>query len=425
MSARLGKNIPRIAVKSGQGPGKTTATGVAALWLTIEAPWSKVVLTAPTMKQCRDVWLAEVNRILRSADPTISRLYAVTGMGFGVCGQHARDWGCLLNTATKAENAQGQHNKNMHVFFEEASGISRPIYEQYRGTLSNPGALFVQIGNPNSRDSPFFDCFNSQRHKWDCYTWNAEDTPKSEWFDPKRNKEIEEEFGRESDVYRVRVQGEFPHTDPNCVMSSEDLERCTDKRLLIPMTRLHPPGRVVRQFGIDFARFGGDENTVFRRQGAAIVEHWCRARIDPNDALDLAFRMQEDAGWKDIETTYVADAGGMGQAMMRHFYTAGKKIIEFHSAGGSSEMGYANRISQAWFQMAKRVKQQQCYLPKDRLLLQQLSTRQYYTNLKGKLVLESKDDYTKRGFESPDRADGAVLAFYDGVVTNARVATRS
>lgn len=422
--ARFGRDTSKIAVKSGQGPGKTTASGVAGMWLAFEAPYSKVLVTAPTMRQCRDVWLAEVKRILREADPAVARFFEVTGMGFGVFGQKNNEWGCIVQTATSPESAQGQHNKNMHIIFEEASGISRPLYEQYRGTLSNPGAVFLQIGNPNSRDSPFFDCFNSQRHKWKCFTWNAEDTPKSEWFDPTRNEDVAEEFGKESDVYRVRVQGEFPHADPNCVMSSDDLEKCMDKALLLPMSVMLHNNKRIRQFGIDFARFGGDESVIIRRQGNSVVEHFWRARVDPNDVVARSFKMQADAGWKDSEAAFVADAGGLGQGMMQHFYRAGKHVLEFHSQGSPSQQGYANKITQAWFNLGHRVRNTQCYLPKDRLLLQQLSTRQYYTNLKGKLILESKDEYMKRGFESPDRADGAVMAFYDGVPANGSVFTR-
>jgi ribosomal protein L35 len=62
-------------------------------------------------------------------------------------------------------------------------------------------------------------------------TFNAEESP--EWIvNPQRNKDLEDLYGRDSDVYRIRVLGEFPHSDPNCVFSSEDLEKCTDKKLM-------------------------------------------------------------------------------------------------------------------------------------------------------------------------------------------------
>lgn len=421
MRAINGTGSRFIAVKSGQGPGKTTASGLVGLFLQILDPYSKLIVTAPTMRQCQGVWLAEVKQTLRRADPSIAQLFNVTGTGIGVCGHKKEDWGTLLITATKAENAQGQHREDMHLIVEEASGVSREIIDQFKGTLSNPGALFIQIGNPNSRESQFFDCFNSQAHKWATYTWNAEETPASAWFDPIRNKELEDEFGRDSDVYRIRVLGEFPHADPNCVMSSEDLLKVMERNMMLRAARINPK---VRQFGMDFARFGGDESSIFRRSGNAIVEHWWRARVDPNDVVDRAFRMESECGWtKKNGVWYIADAGGMGQGVMGNFHRAHKNVMEFHNGGSSQKADYGNKITQAWFEMAKKVKHAECYLPRDNILLRQLSSRQYYTNLKGKLVLEKKDDFMKRGHESPDRADGCVLAFWDNALAKGHVSS--
>lgn len=421
MCAVRGDGGRRIAVKSGQGPGKTTASGLVCLFLLIQEPYTKVIVTAPTMRQCKDVWLAEVKQTLRMADPKLRQLFNVTGTGIGICGHKPNEWGCLLMTATKSENLQGQHRKNMHLICEEASGIPRELIEQFKGTLSNPNAIFLQIGNPNTRDCVFFDCFNSQAHRWVTYTWNAEETPASEWFDPQRNKDLEDEYGRDSDIYRIRVLGEFPYADPNCVMSSEDIMKVMDKSLLLPSVRALSSKR---QFGMDFARFGGDESVIFRRQGNALVEWWFGARVDPNRVVDRAFRMQHEAGWSNKECIFIADAGGMGQGVMANFHDAGRRVIEFHNQGKPTARDYENKITQAWFNMAKMVRSGHCYIPRDNILLKQLSSRQYFTNKKGKLVLESKDEYTKRGHDSPDRADAAVLAMWNDVEVGAHIAVR-
>jgi len=421
MEVRLGKIRGRIAVKSGQGPGKTTVSGLVGLWLSMSDPYSKLIVTAPTFRQCKDVWLAECKQTLRRADPIIRNLYNITGTGYGVLGHKQDEWGCLLVTATTPQAAQGQHRKDMHLIVEEASGVPREMIEQYKGTLSNPGAIFIQIGNPNSRDCDFYDCFSTQADRWVSATWNAEETPASAWFDPQRNKEIEEEFGRDSDVYRVRVMGEFPATDPNCVMSPEDVLDCMSGKYLT--SAMAATTRNNKQIGMDFARFGGDENTIFFRYGLAIIDKWWGARVDPNDAIDRAFRMQHTAGWRDMDCRYVADAGGIGQGVMGNFVRAGKRLYEFHNNSKATRNGFANKITQAWFYVGKLVKEKKCHLPKDNLLLRQLTTRQYYTDSKGRLILESKDDYMKRGHESPDRADGLVLAYFEDLNADTWIST--
>lgn len=410
----------RIAVKSGQGPGKTTASSVAGMWRAIRNERSRLVVTAPTMRQCKDVWLAEVRNILGRANPGIRRMFQPTLTNLGICGHHATDWGALLITATKAENAQGQHRENMDIICEEASGVSRENIEQYKGTLSNPDAFFLQIGNPNTRDCSFFDCFHSLNHIWTTFTWNAEETPASKWFDPGRNKEVEEEFGRDSDVYRVRVLGEFPHTDPKCVIDYESCDACMQPEMMETAMRvLGRDGRPIRQIGIDLARFGGDESVIMMRSGNAIMDWTFRTHTEPADTIREAFEWQKDWGWRDDACWYVCDAGGMGQGAMHLFYDHQKQIHEFHNNGLAHDQSrYANKITEAWFELRRLLRERKVYLPRDNQLLQQLTTRQYYTDKKGRLILETKDDYIKRGNHSPDRADALVMAMYNNVAVS-------
>lgn len=423
MRAHNGNGPLKIAAKSGQGTGKTTGSVVVALWRTLQAVDALTILTAPTMRQCNEVWLAEARRVMAKADPWLQRLVEITKTKIQIAKR--ADWGVKTVTATKEENAQGFHEPNMTIIMEEASGIGRKIVEQFKGTASNPNCLMLMIGNPNTRDCAFFDCFNSQRAQWQTLTFNAEETQKSEWFDPKRNQELADEYGKESDIYRIRVLGEFPHSDPNCVMSSEDIEACTNPLHKMACIVRHPAGRIVRQFGIDLARFGGDESTIFRRSGEAIVQWWKQAHVDPSEVIDLAFRMQHEAMWSNNETWFVPDAGGLGQGIMHKFHNAGRRVMEFHNGGRASDTKqYENRVTEAWFQLAKKVRRHEVNLPPDNLLIQQMSSRQYFNNKKGKLVLESKEDFMKRGFDSPDRADGCVLAMYDNVNATANISLR-
>lgn len=413
---------PQIAVKSGQGPGKTAATVIVALWRSLQAENAQTILTAPTMRQCRDVWLAEARRIMPRADGMLQRLIKVTQTRIVIA--ENPDWGVKTVTATKEENAQGAHEPNQTIICEEASGISRGIVEQFKGTSSNPNSLLLMIGNPNTRDCAFFDCFNSQSKLWACITWNAEETPKSEFFDPVRNWKLAMEFGRDSDVYRIRVLGEFPRTDPNCVISQEDLFRCIDIKLMVPASMqkvndLHP-----KQFGLDFARFGGDESTVYRRSGNAIVEFMPPlSHAEPSEAVKHAFWMQRNAGWANHVCHFVADAGGIGQGIMHLFYEKDKQLLEFHNGGTAVETTkYDNLITEGWFGLAHKIKRTEpTYIPNDPILLQQLGNRRYYTTKMGKLIIESKDEYMDRGHDSPDRADGVVMAMYDNVMARSRI----
>lgn len=419
------RKTPRIAIKAGMGPGKSCGSAVVAIFRCLQAEGAMTVVTAPTMRQCNDVFMGEVRRHLKNAYSFVRDFIKTTKTRVVLGGNH--DWCVRTATAKKGENIFGNHEKNMTIICEEASGISPLIMNALKGTVSNPNSLILQIGNPSSRSCAFFDCFHSLRHLWDCYTWNAEETPETEWFTRQRNRDLEEEFGRDSDMYRIAVLGEFPKSDPDTVISEEWLQEASQKGRLVEAARcLREGGKPpARQMGMDFARFGGDENTIYRRSGNAVVQWGCFPHTDPNDVVDTAFSWQKKAGWTDRETWYAADAGGIGQGLMGNFHRANKNIYEFHtSARSSNARKYANQMTEAWFHLAHILKNKPCCIPEDKILFKQLTTRRYFINKNAQLILEDKESYKKRGFDSPDRAEGLVMSFFDRCSVESNVSSK-
>lgn len=415
----------QIATRSGQGPGKTTCAAIVAGFRTIKANKAQTIVTAPTMRQCRDVFLAEFRRLLENADPLARAIFSATATTVSVLGD--REWGIKTVTATAEENAQGYHDPNQTIICEEASGIPRGIIEQFKGTASNPNSLLLLIGNPNTRDCAFFDCFygNTSRY-WVKLHWNAEETPNSAFFNLERNYRVAAEYGKDSDVYRIRVLGEFPHTDPNSVMSMEDLERVCDRNMILAASKWQYEKRIPKQFGIDFSRFGGDESTLFRRHGNAIVQHRYFNHTEPADVVDLAFEWQRKASWRDEDCWYIPDASGMGQGVLSQFYRAKKQVVEFHNGGSPVDSQFENKVTEAYFNLRNKIRSgQPIFIPNDPILHRQLTNRIYFVNKKGKIVLESKDDYKDRGHDSPDRADGLVQAMYDRIMARSQFASAS
>lgn len=403
------KKLKRVAIKSGQGTGKTSVSNVIGLWRSYRHVRGLTVVTAPTGVQCRDVWLVECSRIITNSHPFIKKHFQIykTKILFG----NDDKWGIWTRTANKAENFQGYHDKNLTFIVDEASGVDREIIRTIMGTLTNKNSLLVKIGNPNTRDCSFYDCFNSLRHMWHTVTFNAEESPLVSKDNIQR---IKDEFGEDSDVYRVRVLGEFPNMDPECFMSSEDLEACSKIDPYVAAFDYSIYGNR-KQVGLDIARFGDDESVYYIRCGNAIIKAKIFSKVDPNVVIEDSFKEQLLMEIDNKNITYVCDADGMGQGVMNNFYRTNRSIYEFKSARNSFKpQVYKDAITEAYFHVAKLVKTRSICIPKDGKLIQQLSTRRYKIDRKlGTVVIEPKDEYKKRTHgESPDRADALVMAFW-------------
>jgi hypothetical protein len=197
-------------------------------------------------------------------------------------------------------------------------------------------------------------------------------------------------------------------------MALEDLIACTKTTMYgcATITDILPVNKAI---GIDYARYGGDESVVVRRSGLAVVDFKVFVKRDPREVTDYAFKLQYDAGWKNDDCWYVPDAGGMGQGIVHSFWEGGKQVHEFHTqAVANDSTMFADAYSEAWWNLRNLVQEHIVHLPNDPRLLKQLSTRQYYTDRKGRLKVETKDEWRDRTEidESPDRADALVMAFY-------------
>lgn len=430
----------RVACKSGQGPGKTTVSSLIGPWWTFKFEDTLTIITAPSMKQCREVWLAEVRRRFVHAHPKLKKFVKITKSQIHFGGKKHPNWKCLPITAATPEAFQGFHQDNMNAIVEEGSGMADAIIEALKGTVSNtpseytPNATegsILMIGNPTRREGAFFDCFHSKRESggWVCITFNAEESP---IVSPRKIAEHEAEFGRDSDFYRVRVLGEFPSMDPRAIINIDDLDACVKTPLDVALAAAG--GTDSKRIGIDVARQGGDETVMYRRLGGAVIDwkFWPKQKdFEPADAINYCFKEQLEAGWSDEETVYIVDASGMGQGVLSHFRDGHKEYVAFHNHGTASQRRmYYDKISEAWFGVARLARERSLLIPNDPVLIQQLSDRQYQMKDKSGrslIKVESKDEYIKRITKSgklarsPDRADAFVMAFYQSVSTRGQV----
>lgn len=402
----------RVSVKSGQGVGKTGCEAILLLWFLSCFPNAKVVATAPTRRQLQDVLWAEVDKWL-SRSPVLSQTLKWTKTYIYMVG-HEKRWFATARTANKAENMQGFHELNMLFLVDEASGILEPIMEAILGTLSGPNNKLVMCGNPTKTSGTFYDSHTRDRAIYRCITVNSEDSPRT-------NKEniaaLARKYGKDSNVYRVRVKGEFPLQEDDVFISLALIEQAV-------MTEPDQTGRI--SMGVDVARFGDDETIILTKVGnrveMPVIRHGQDLMRTVGDIVITYRRLLEEHPLYTGSIACIIDDTGLGGGVTDRLREVKAEqnlfrlqIVPVNAGQAVPKVGaqnYANITTFMWGTVRDLLEERQISLVNDNELVAQLSVRKYSINSSGKLALESKDDMKKRDIDSPDRADALALACF-------------
>ncbi len=418
---------PKVAVKSGQGVGKTSMEAVALLWFLCCFPYPRVVATAPTKQQLHDVLWSEVSKWM-SRSPLLSQILKWTKTYIYMVGNEKR-WFAVARTATKPENMQGFHEDNMLFIVDEASGVADPIMEAVLGTLSGENNKLLMCGNPTRTSGTFYDAFHADRDMYECRTVSSADSPRTN----KQNIEsLIRKYGRNSNVVLVRVFGEFPEQENDVFISLEDLEKCSERVYELPEENIGP--YII--FGVDVARFGDDETVICRNVKGKIEMAKSRRGQDlmrtAGDIVALYKRtLNEFPEYRGRIYANIDDTGLGGgvtdrlkevkreQALNRLFVipiNAAERIETDTKDGKEAAEHYNNLTTHMWAVLRDLLRNRDVQIPDDSESIAQLSSRKYFMASNGKIELESKKEMKKRGVPSPDRGDAMALSVYTGKI---------
>lgn len=161
------------------------------------------------------------------------------------------------------------------------------------------------------------------------------------------------------------------------------------------------------EVGVDVARMGNDRTEFVKRKGLKETARQTYSKLRTTevcDKLEIFVDYNKEILIK-IDDTGVG--GGVTDEMIRRGYNV--MPINFGQKPNDPDK-YPNLISEAWFYMATIMDEIDISMDND--LLMELSNRQWVMDNKGRRGVEGKDSYKKRGFRSPDKADGTILCFY-------------
>lgn len=395
----------RLSIRAGHGVGKTTLLAWVVLWFMLTRMPFKIPVTANSQDQLRDVvwpelrkWHARLPQPLREEIDVSAERMAL---------KEAPECFAVARTASKdnPEALQGFHEDNLLFVVEEASGIPDVVFEIGSGSMSTPGAKMLLIANPTRTSGFFYDTHHSLRDRWQTMRVNSEDVPRARGH----IEDIIAKYGKDSNVYRVRVLGEFPSTDDDSVIGLHLCEAAVYRKV---------EGKAFRPvWGVDVARFGDDRTALVKRQGNVMLEvaKFWRGK-DTMQVAGLIMQEWKDADEHDRPSEILVDVIGLGAGVVDRLSELGLPVRGVNVAESSSVGDRFMRLrDELWFRARDWLDAADCKIPDDAALIAELTGPKYAVTSNGKIKVESKDEMKKRGLNSPDLADAFVLTFAGGL----------
>lgn len=161
------------------------------------------------------------------------------------------------------------------------------------------------------------------------------------------------------------------------------------------------------EVGADIARFGNDSTIFYKRKGLSVIE---KMVIKKQDTIYTANKLKEFAG--DKNTLIKIDDTGIGGGVTDNLTAEGYNVqaVNFGSVARNPNK-YSNLISEMWFYCAGIA--EKISIKEDKELKDELLSRKYFIDEKGRRRIERKDDFKKRFGRSPDSADAFLLCFWN------------
>jgi len=400
-----------IVIKSGHGTGKTALLSWIVLWYMLTRPLCRIPITAPTMHQLSDVFWAELSLWMARND-VLNRLFEKTASKLIPRNdKYKKTWFATLVSARKPENMQGFHGKDLLFIVDEASGISDAMFEVIDSALTNEGARLIAVGNPTRSSGYFYRAFQEDKDLFARYTFSSLESPlvSKNWL-----KKMERLYGVNSDVYKIRVLGEFPSAEGTYVIPTSWIE-------LAMMNEERVYGDVV--VGVDVARSGKDKTAIVVRNGYVVEKIYTYSKLDTVEVADEVDKIANLYKAKIVAIEAVGFGAGVLDTLIHRVRKERRryKLYQFiPQAKAVNSAQFRNAITEAWWRLRGMFKPTAdgfpiISLPKHELALQHLSSREYEIDTDGKIKLTDKNEMKRKYGFSPDIADAMAIAFYDNL----------
>lgn len=395
----------RVAISSGHGIGKSTIVAWLVDWIMSTRPYAQGTVTANTFTQLTTKTWAQIQKWTA---------LCVTAPWFRLTGEkmyhvdYPASWFCSAQTS-KEENSEafaGQHAANSTSFyiFDEASAIADKIFEVAEGGLTDGEPMIFAFGNPTRNSGRFHRaCFGSDRPRW---IHKSIDSRTSARTNKEQIAEWAQDYGEDSDFFRVRVRGVPPRASDLQFIGTDRVQSAQAN----PALSLSDDPVVC---GVDISGGGSAWNVIrFRKgfDGRTIAPIRFPGDFGRENMIaKLAEILREPDPAKKVVMMFIDSA--FGSPIVERLHLLGfDNVVEVNFGMPSPDHHFLNMRAYMWNEVKD-------WLPRgaidrnDERLEVDLTGPGWHLNKLNQIVLESKQDMQKRGVASPDDGDALALTF--------------
>src|SRR3990167_580635 len=395
-----------VAIRSCHASGKTFTAACIVHWWLLSWENSIVITTAPTFRQVKEILWREVRNAAMGKSIYQKDTILDTAINIG------ERWFALGLSTDRPDQFQGFHSPHLMVVVDEASGIEPIIEESIDGLTPEK---IVRIGNPLKNTGRFAESFKNQNTaKMHISAFDTPNVRAGKIIIPglitKEDVErIRQHYGEDSDVYRVKVLGDFPLADVSSFISINEVAKAMEREVEVNE-------HWEKKLGVDPARFGDDRTGIIIRQMEKILKKIAFSNMDTMQIAGQILNIAKEA--KILPQNINIDIIGIGAGIVDRLREQGWNVngVNVAEKADDSER-YINKraelyvLLKEWLSTGQLLKDDDFY---------ELANMKYKFNSKGQMQMESKEDMKKRGLSSPDIADALMLTFAGrGIVTMA------
>jgi len=426
----------KVAVKSGHGVGKTFLAAGITLYLAYV--WHATgMTTAPTFRQVRRALWGEIHyQYNRARTPLGGKMNQVSldlGDKWFVEG---------FATDKPMDNITGIHEENIFVIVDEAGGVVPTTFEALDALLTSESTFVLYIGNPVDPTGAFSDVFKPGSG-FKQFTLSCYDSPNvkhdrviypkltvKKWVDDKVKK-----WGPDSNLFRVRVLGEFPEESKDTLIPIRYIEKALEKGKegVFPADQIYA-------FGLDVARQGSDNTTygIRHKSGLFKIHEATQKKRETETAgkmidiynelipeykyrnlnaiehkMKVGEAKEEDSFYPPINVDDIGVGGGVVSILLEEEYpTNGVNVGEQPDPSEPDEAKlFLNKRAQYYWNLKKLFENGLVAIDDEELAFE-LSKLKIGFLRSGKIKIVDKDTIKKElGGRSPDKAECMMLAF--------------